>query len=436
MPDTIFALSSGLGRAGVAVVRVSGRAAGTVAEILSGKPLEPRKAVLTELRHSKTGDLIDRGLLLWFPGPASFTGEDVAEFQVHGGRAVVAALLDCLGRISGLRAAEPGEFTRRAFENGKLDLTSVEGLSDLVAADTELQRRQALGQLSGALRNVVYSWRQRLIDSQALIEAHLDFPDESEIPVDITEEIELELGLLRADLDQALAGRHQAEIVRDGGMVLLAGQPNSGKSSLLNRIASRDVAIISEIPGTTRDLLEVTIDYRGLPITFVDSAGIRDDASDVIERIGINRTREKSTEANVVLWLSPADKAYSEPQLSHPNLWRVRSKADLITSDDGDHAISAVTGDGVTELLDKVYNSLVATHAVLEPSLLVSRRQFSTVTIAYSAVSVAIDQLRLGRLELVAEDLRRASEALGELIGIIRVDDILDEVFGRFCLGK
>jgi tRNA modification GTPase len=435
MSDTIFALSSGAGRAGVAVIRVSGPSAGPVAEQISGKLLSPRRAVLSELRSTKTRDLIDSGLLIWFPAPASFTGEDVVEFHVHGGRAVVAALLDSLSEFDGLRAAGPGEFTRRAFDNGKLDLTCVEGLSDLVSADTELQRRQALRQLSGDAPRAARSWRQQLIDSQALIEAHLDFPDESEIPIDITREIEGDLQALSLCFSEALASRGSAEIVRDGAVVLIAGAPNSGKSTLINRIASRDVAIISEIPGTTRDLLEVTIDLRGLPVTFIDSAGIRE-ASDEIEKLGIARARAKAKEAHVVLWLAPADAPAAEPDLSHPRLWVVQTKSDLRSAQGEDGSISALTGEGVGELLSKLYDALVSTKAATEPSLLVSRRQFSSVGAASDALSRGIERLRLGQLELVAEELRLASAYLDEMIGVIRNDDLLDEVFGRFCLGK
>jgi tRNA modification GTPase len=435
MSDTIFALSSGAGRAGVAVIRVSGPLAGPVAEQISGKSLSPRRAVLSELRRAKTRDLIDSGLLIWFPAPASFTGEDVVEFHVHGGRAVVAALLDSLSEFDGLRAAGPGEFTRRAFDNGKLDLTCVEGLSDLVSADTELQRRQALRQLSGDAPRAARSWRQQLIDSQALIEAHLDFPDESEIPIDITREIEGDLQALSLCFSEALASRGSAEIVRDGAVVLIAGAPNSGKSTLINRIASRDVAIISEIPGTTRDLLEVTIDLRGLPVTFIDSAGIRE-ASDEIEKLGIARARAKAKEAHVVLWLAPSDAPAAEPDLSHPHLWVVQTKSDLRPVQGEDGSISALTGEGVGELLSKLYDALVSTKAATEPSLLVSRRQFSSVSAASDALSRGIERLRLGQLELVAEELRLASAYLDEMIGVIRNDDLLDEVFGRFCLGK
>lgn len=435
MSDTIFALSSGAGRAGVAVIRVSGPSAGPVAEQISGKSLSPRRAVLSELRRAKTRDLIDSGLLIWFPAPSSFTGEDVVEFHVHGGRAVVAALLDSLSEFDGLRAAGPGEFTRRAFDNGKLDLTCVEGLSDLVSADTELQRRQALRQLSGDAPRAARSWRQQLIDSQALIEAHLDFPDESEIPIDITREIEGDLQALSLCFSEALASRGSAEIVRDGAVVLIAGAPNSGKSTLINRIASRDVAIISEIPGTTRDLLEVTIDLRGLPVTFIDSAGIRE-ASDEIEKLGIARARAKAEEAHVVLWLAPSDAPAAEPDLSHPHLWVVQTKSDLRSVQGEDGSISALTGEGVGELLSKLYGALVSTKAATEPSLLVSRRQFSSVSAASDALSRGIERLRLGQLELVAEELRLASAYLDEMIGVIRNDDLLDEVFGRFCLGK
>ena len=435
MSDTIFALSSGAGRAGVAVIRVSGPLAGPVAEQISGKSLSPRRAVLSELRRAKTRDLIDSGLLIWFPAPASFTGEDVVEFHVHGGRAVVAALLDSLSEFDGLRAAGPGEFTRRAFDNGKLDLTCVEGLSDLVSADTELQRRQALRQLSGDAPRAARSWRQQLIDSQALIEAHLDFPDESEIPIDITREIEGDLQALSLCFSEALASRGSAEIVRDGAVVLIAGAPNSGKSTLINRIASRDVAIISEIPGTTRDLLEVTIDLRGLPVTFIDSAGIRE-ASDEIEKLGIARARAKAKEAHVVLWLAPSDAPAAEPDLSHPHLWVVQTKSDLRSVQGEDGSISALTGEGVGELLSKLYDALVSTKAATEPSLLVSRRQFSSVSAASDSLSRGIERLRLGQLELVAEELRLASAYLDEMIGAICNDDLLDEVFGRFCLGK
>ncbi len=435
MSDTIFALSSGIGRAGVAVVRVSGPAASIVAGSLSGKSLTPRRAILTELCNKRTGVVIDHGLLLWFPAPASFTGEDVVEFHIHGGRAVVGALLDCLGEFEGLRAAGPGEFTRRAFQNGKLDLTSAEGLSDLVAADTELQRRQALKQLSGEVPRIAQSWRQRLVDSQALIEAHLDFPDENEIPVDITREIESDLAELGICFTDALAGRRKSEIVRDGGVVLIAGAPNSGKSTLINRIASRDVAIISEIPGTTRDLLEITIDLLGLPVTFIDSAGIRE-ASDAIEKLGITRTREKVKEAHIVLWLSANDAVPAEPDLSHPNLWTVNTKSDLLSVKMTDSGISALTGEGVADLLIKIYDDLVSGHATGEPSLLVSRRQFASVSAASDAVSRGIERLRSGQLELVAEELRVASSYLDEMIGVIRNDELLDEVFSRFCLGK
>ena len=414
---------------------MSGPSAGPVAEQISGKSLSPRRAVLSELRRAKTRDLIDSGLLIWFPAPASFTGEDVVEFHVHGGRAVVAALLDSLSEFDGLRAAGPGEFTRRAFDNGKLDLTCVEGLSDLVSADTDLQRRQALRQLSGDAPRAARSWRQQLIDSQALIEAHLDFPDESEIPIDITREIEGDLQALSLCFSEALASRGSAEIVRDGAVVLIAGAPNSGKSTLINRIASRDVAIISEIPGTTRDLLEVTIDLRGLPVTFIDSAGIRE-ASDEIEKLGIARARAKAKEAHVVLWLVPSDAPAAEPDLSHPHLWVVQTKSDLRSVQGEDGSISALTGEGVGELLSKLYDALVSTKAATEPSLLVSRRQFSSVSAASDALSRGIERLRLGQLELVAEELRLASAYLDEMIGVIRNDDLLDEVFGRFCLGK
>ena len=276
MAETIYALSSGVGRAGVAVIRVSGPAALLLPQMFAGIDVEARKARLASVRHPTTGELIDRGLLLFFPTPNSFTGEDVVEFHVHGGRAVVTAMIDALSSCDDLRAAEPGEFTRRAFANGKLDLASAEGLADLIAADTELQRQRAIRQMSGSVSERCRSWRSALVDVLALVEAYLDFPDEEEIPRDVSVEVGQALGGLLASFEEALGERDNAEIVRDGAVALISGPPNAGKSTLINKIARRDVAIISDIPGTTRDLIEVTVDIRGIPVTFIDSAGIRE----------------------------------------------------------------------------------------------------------------------------------------------------------------
>lgn len=435
MEDTIFALSSGIGRAGVAVIRASGPAAVQLPLLFGGSDIQPRTAVLSRLRKPGTEDVIDRGLMIFFPAPASFTGEDIVEFHVHGGRAVVVAMLQALSSIAGLRAAEPGEFTRRAFANGKLDLTSAEGLGDLIAADTELQRRRAIRQMEGAVEESCRLWRSILLQTQALIEAYLDFPDEEEIPGDVTDEIRGSLGELLESFRKALAERGASEIIRDGAVVLIAGPPNSGKSSLMNRIARRDVAIISEIPGTTRDLLEITVDLRGLPVTFVDSAGIRE-TMDPIESHGIERTRRRAKVAQLVLWLSPEDNPSPKPDLDAAKIEVVSTKIDLTTEFIGNRGISAATGAGLDELLDFVYDIIVGSIGSASAGLLASARQFEGVSAAADHVSAALAQLELTRFELVAEELRLASRRLAELTGEIEVEDLLDEVFGRFCLGK
>lgn len=434
MAETIYSLSSGIGRAGVAIVRVSGPSAGKAIRRMSRLTPVPRKAALASIRHPTTNELIDQAILLWFPGPNSFTGEDVAEFHIHGGRAVVAAMLDGLSSIEGTRPAEPGEFTRRAFANQKLDLTSVEGLADLISADTELQRQQAIGQFSGSVGELGKFWRATLIEAQALIEAHLDFPDEGEIPVDVTGDVHRNLEKLSRSLEQALASRERAEIVRDGAIVLIAGPPNSGKSTLLNRIAARDVAIISEIPGTTRDLIEITVDLRGVPITFIDSAGIRE-TDDPIERQGIARTRKRADQAHLVLWLSPIIDQATDPKLVHPRLEIIRTKLDLTDEVHGAVGVSAVTGYGMGDLLDLVYERVVPS-IESEPSALANRRQFECVSAAHGAIDRAQGRLSSLDLELVVEELRIASRSVEELIGIVSTDDLLDEIFGRFCLGK
>ena len=298
--DTIFALSSGRPPAAVAVVRISGPRAGVALETLIGRVPAARRASLARVRDPATGDLIDEGLALWFPGPNSETGEDIVELQVHGGRAVIAALLAALGRFDGLRHAEAGEFTRRAFENGRMDLTAVEGLADLVAAETEAQRRQALRQLKGLLGERAETWRQRLIEALALVEAGIDFSDEDDVPADLTaRSLEL-IRPLADEVSTAMAG--QGERLREGLRVAIAGPPNAGKSTLFNRLARREAAIVSPFPGTTRDVLEIHLDLGGYPVTVLDTAGIRD-ATDPIEREGVRRAGEQAARADLVLWV-------------------------------------------------------------------------------------------------------------------------------------
>ncbi|MFN3890024.1 MAG: tRNA uridine-5-carboxymethylaminomethyl(34) synthesis GTPase MnmE [Beijerinckiaceae bacterium] len=435
MPDTIYALSSGVGRAGIAVIRISGPSAASIARLMANRELVARKAALVDIRHPVSADPIDRALALWFPGPNSFTGEDVLELHVHGGRAVVAATLDSLATVEGVRVAEPGEFTRRAFANGRLDLSSVEGLADLISADTELQRRQAFNQFSGALGKRAAEWRRKLIDARALIEACLDFPDEAEIPADLTDSIRGDLKELAGSFEAALKGRERAEIIRDGGVVLIAGPPNSGKSTLLNRIAERDVAIISDIPGTTRDLIEITIDIRGLPVTFIDSAGIRE-TQDPVESEGIARTRARAAQAHAVIWLEAPPDVSNASSIVHPVLVRVASKCDISPAMPGRMSISAKTGAGVLELLDHVCDLIFPNLNRAESSLLSTQRQFDCVQSGLTSVSQASAHMSQQELELAAEELRLASQRLEELTGVISNDALLDEVFGRFCLGK
>lgn len=302
---TIFALSSGRGPAAIAVVRISGPRAGDALRALGVKVPEPRKAGLARVRDPRTRDIIDEALALWFPGPHSETGEDTAELQLHGGRAVVAGTLAALGKVEGLRPAEPGEFTRRAFENGKLDLTAVEGLADLVGAETEAQRRQAFRQMKGALGECADAWREKLIQALALVEARIDFSDEADVPENLVRPA-LEIAqALAAEIGQALTDGRRGERLREGLVVAIAGPPNAGKSTLLNRIARREAAIVSPYAGTTRDVIEVHLDLDGWPVTLLDTAGIRE-TNDPVEMEGVRRARERASAADLVLWVEEA----------------------------------------------------------------------------------------------------------------------------------
>ncbi|MCK9918414.1 tRNA uridine-5-carboxymethylaminomethyl(34) synthesis GTPase MnmE [Microbacteriaceae bacterium K1510] len=302
---TIFALSSGRVPAAIAVVRISGPRAGNALTALDVKIPEPRKAGLARVRDPQSGEMIDEALALWFPGPHSETGEDVAELQLHGGRAVIAATLAALGRIDGLRPAEAGEFTRRAFENGKLDLTAVEGLADLVGAETEAQRRQAFRQMKGALGRRAESWRERLIQALALVEARIDFSDEADVPEDLVRPALEIAGALASEISAALNDGTRGERLREGLVVAIAGPPNAGKSTLLNRIARREAAIVSPYAGTTRDVIEVHLDLDGWPVTLLDTAGIRE-TEDPVELEGVRRARDRAAAADLVLWVEEA----------------------------------------------------------------------------------------------------------------------------------
>src|SRR6202521_1534345 len=363
--DTIFALSSGPPPAAVAVIRISGPNARFGLETLIRRLPEPRRASLARLRDPATGAVLDEGLALWFPGPRSETGEDMVELHLHGGRAVIAATLAALGRIAGLRPARPGEFTRRALENGRMDLTAVEGLADLIFAETEAQRRQAVRQRQGALGARVEAWRKRLIDSMAMVEARIDFSDEADVPEDLLGPALAAAQALREEIRGALADDRRGERLRDGLTIAIAGPPNAGKSSLLNRIARREAAIVSPYPGTTRDVIEVHLDLDGYPATVLDTAGIRD-PEDPVEQEGVRRALARAHAADLVLWVVDASledqAAQSSPNGDRVGAWIVRNKLDLLgaaskggaaldCSGRRTFAISAQTGAGIDTLV-------------------------------------------------------------------------------------
>lgn len=439
--DTIFALSSGPPPAGVAVVRLSGPGVRFGLETLTGSIPEPRVASVRSLRDA-AGGLIDRGLVLFFPGPASFTGEDVAEFQVHGGRAVVAAVLSTLSALPAFRPAEAGEFTRRAFANGRMELTQVEGLADLVASETEAQHRQALRQAAGDLGRLYDGWRERLVRARALIEAELDFPDEDDVPGSVSVQVWDEVALLRQDIVNHV-GDHRGERIRDGAEIVILGPPNAGKSSLLNAIARRDVAIVTPEAGTTRDLIEVRLDLGGYAATLVDTAGIRRSDS-AVEQEGIRRAEARAGSADIVLWLTDmTDSPDPEAPAAPPGALRLGTKIDLIDSEAErslraaafDLVVSARTGEGVPALLAALARRLGDALAPSESPLVTRARHRAALGAALAAIDAALAEP--GRpIELRAEDLRRAGDALARITGRIDVDDLLDVIFREFCIGK
>lgn len=436
--STIYALSSGRPPCGVAVIRISGKMSRVVLETMVGSLPAPRRATLRSIRR-RSGDLLDRGLVLWLPGPATFTGEDMVEFQVHGGRAVIAAVTNELAQIDGVRAAEAGEFTRRAFLAGRVDLTEAEGLADLLAAETEGQRRAALDQAGGALRRCYDGWRNQVLRARALIEADLDFADEEDVPGSVVAAALEEAARLRDEVRGHLEQAHRGERLRDGVQVVLLGRPNAGKSSLLNALARRDVAIVSEEAGTTRDLVEVHLDLGGLPVIVVDTAGLRESGG-AVEREGMRRALERSARADLVLHLrAPSDDTMSCDASVSCDSWSVRTKADLVSETDrfdsvSERWISVATGEGLDRLVDDL-TVFVRDRVGLDTTVLPTRdRHRSSLRSAVAALDKA---LTAGLpTELVAEELRRAGEEFGRLTGRIGADEVLGEIFGSFCIGK
>ncbi|MFD2184388.1 tRNA uridine-5-carboxymethylaminomethyl(34) synthesis GTPase MnmE [Rhodoplanes azumiensis] len=441
--DTVFALSSGRPPAAIAVVRVSGPQTADALAALIGRVPKARHATLATVREPASREAIDQAVVLWFPGPGSETGEDTAEFQLHGGRAVIAAVLKALASVPGCRMAEPGEFTRRAFHKGKLDLTRVEGLADLIAADTDAQRRQALSHLKGLLGDRAEGWRRRLIEAQALVEAGLDFSDEGDVPAGLLAPALAQVTVLRDEIRRALEDGGRGERLRDGFVVAIAGPPNAGKSSLLNRIVRREAAIVSPIPGTTRDVVEVHLDLRGQPVTLLDTAGLRD-TDDPVEQEGVRRARERAGGADLVLWVQDAqDRTEVPPEDIRHRAWTVSTKIDLAGARGPAESriagrqffTSAVTGDGIPELLAALQAEAEAQVGVGEPALVVRARHRVALEETAAALDRALAQ-RTGSDELVAEDLRLAARSLGRLVGRVDVEDILDVIFRDFCIGK
>lgn len=431
---TIIALSTGSLPSGVAVVRLSGPRVRAVLEDLCGPLPRPRELALRAV-HSANGEILDRGLVVFFPGPESFTGEDCGELHLHGSRAVVAAVLDAVTSFEGVELAEAGAFTRRAFEAGKLDLTAVEGLSDLVAAETENQRRLAVARASGALREHIATWRETLLSLRAEIEAQLDFADEDDVPEELSGVFWTNLSALKDDLYRALSGLQGGRIMREGFRVVLAGAPNAGKSSLLNALTRSDIAIVTEEPGTTRDVRDVQIDIGGQLVILSDVAGLRATQS-LAEAEGVRRARDAMAGADLVLWLIAPDTGDSEPvpRTSVPVV-TIASKADLgAAAARTDMAVSARTGLGL-EALFELLKDRTQTAVGSEPALISHRRDAEAIEAALELLGATAQPGGEG-LELVAERLRAASVSLGRLTGDVEAEAVLDRLFSGFCIGK
>jgi tRNA modification GTPase len=438
--DTIVALASGAPPSGVAVVRVSGPAVGAVSDALLGRRLIPRKAELLAVRD-RYGDLVDTALVIGFIAPASFTGEDVVEFQCHGSPAVVSRLIQVLLEFDGVRLAQPGEFTRRAFDNGKLDLSSAEGLADLIEAETESQRKQALRQLGGGLASVVESWRTELIGAMALVEADIDFPDE-DLPEGIPLQVQASIAKVRSALIRGIETSAEARQIRDGLRVVLLGRPNAGKSSLLNWLAGSDVVMVSPIAGTTRDVVEVRLRLGGHLVLVSDTAGLRQ-SDDVIEQEGVRRALRRADDADVRVLVidNPED---GEPQgwVRRPNDLVVFSKADLRSGIDvaqaerpGSLSVSVRSGEGLNLLLAELEQRAQQLVEAAGDAGFTRARHVEAAGLALAAL-VRLEVCHHSGSELIAEELRLAARALGRITGRVDVDDVLDALFSRFCIGK
>ncbi|MBB3811037.1 tRNA uridine-5-carboxymethylaminomethyl(34) synthesis GTPase MnmE [Pseudochelatococcus contaminans] len=445
--DTIVALATAPGRSAIAVLRLSGPSTKAILDTLCGNVPEARRASLRRLRNS-AGELLDQAVVLYFSSPASFTGEDAAEFHLHGGQAVVSAVLRAILDTGLGRLAEPGEFSRRAFLNGRLDLTAAEGIADLIDAETEAQRQQAMRQLEGSLSETVESWRDRLITAMALTEASLDFSDEGDVPDGLIDEGIAISSAVHTEIVNVLNDGRTGERLRTGFSVAIVGPPNAGKSTLLNRIAGREVAIVSPFAGTTRDAIEVRCDIDGFPVVFVDTAGLRD-TEDEIEREGVKRARQRAEAADLILQLHAPDNQSSQISGSE-TIWpidveliAVRTKADIslfpcTVGDANTHAdfvISAVTGQGIDDLLLAIKRR-ISKRTIQAPLITRERHRRALIDTVAHLERISETSSRAINPEFIAEDMRLSLRALGQITGRVGVEHILDKLFSGFCIGK
>lgn len=448
-PRTVYALSTAPGRAGLAVVRVSGPGAGGVIRALTRRRPPPPGRLAVRALYSGGGgagpenpsaDLIDRGCVLWRPGPGSFTGEDTAEFHIHGGRAVSAAVLAAIGAQPGTAPAQPGAFTRRAFENGRLDMTQAEGLADLIDAETEAQRRQSLRQTEGALGRLAEGWRARLLRALADAAADIDFSEDEDVPAALAARAQSAAAALAQDISDFLDDGGRAERLREGLRCAVTGPPNAGKSSLLNRIAGREAAITAPEPGTTRDVIEAPLDLGGFPVIFADTAGLREGESEA-EREGVRRAEAWAAAADMRLRVFDAQAFSGPPADMGAGDFCVVNKTDLLDAaafgalPEGVWAVSAKTGDGISGMLKAVKAHLDTIYSMPEAPAMTRARHRQALSAAAEALSRAA-AAPADAAELAAEDLRAAADALGRLTGRVDVEDVLDAVFREFCIGK
>ena len=431
--DTIVALSSGTVPSGVAVIRISGMACSDIAHSMIGDLPQSRIATLKSIIDPNNKEELDKALVISFPGPNSFTGEDCLELQLHGGRAVVNAVLNALCSFDKVRIAEPGEFSRRAFENGKLDLTEIEGIADLVSSETEAQRKQALAQTRGDSRETFEDWRKRLIHMRALIEAELDFSEEEDVPEEISAEGFDQVSRLKSEIETHLADNRAGEIIRDGFKIALMGKPNAGKSSLLNTLAKRDVAIVTNEAGTTRDVLDVHLDIDDYAVIVSDTAGLRE-SDNIVETEGIKRAELKGSEADLVIWLKDVNDHEEPPELKYDDVLHVISKDDDKNEKDV-ISISVSSADGIDNLLSEIRKIMNAKLNRVETVLISRLRYRNALEECVQHLSYVLDH-DISDIELKAETLRHASDCIGRITGKIDVEDLLDVIFSEFCVGK